>query len=54
MSKHPFDDNPSFWQIVGGMIIFIIFLIAFNSLLNERYHESTCPQGGDLYTENCN
>jgi len=49
MSKHPFDDNPSFWQIVGGMIIFIIFLIALNSLLNERDHQPTylIPREGE-------
>ena len=54
MSKRPFDDNPSFWQIIVGMIIFIIFLIAFSSLLNERYRENICPQGVDLYTGTCN
>jgi len=49
MSKRPFDDNPSFWQIIVGMIIFMIFLTAFNSLLNERDRESPYSQGTETH-----
>ena len=37
-------------KTILGIIIFVIFIIAVNSISNEKYRESSCPEA-DCYTE---
>jgi len=38
------------FKTIIGILIFVIFILAIDSISNERYRESSCPEA-DCYTE---
>ena len=47
------DNELNFWGWLLAIIIWLTILWAIMSITEERNSKSICPQGVDMYTENC-